>query len=135
VGYKPKRTVYKLDFSETEYAGLEVAMRAGSIDALLGLQELADQGQMTADEAKKMFAGFAGLLESWNVEDDDDRPVPATYEGVASQEPGFIGAIVRAFFANVAAAPPPLPGGSLSGGTSAAESTLGLDAASRSLQS
>jgi hypothetical protein len=135
VGYKPKRTVYKLDFSDTEYAGLEVAVRAGSIGQLLALQELAGQEEMTADEARQMFAGFAALLVSWNVEDDDDKPVPVTYEGVASQEPDFIKVIITAFYANVAGAPPPLPGASGSGGTSAAESTLGLAAASRSLPS
>ena len=80
-GYKPKRTVYKLDFSATEYAGLEVAMRAGSLGALLDLQELSEQGTLTADEARQMFAGFAELLVSWNVEDEDDKPVPATYRG------------------------------------------------------
>ena len=134
-GYKPKRTVYKLDFSETEYAGLEVAVRAGSIGDLLGLQELANADTMTAAEARKMFAGFAALLVSWNVEDDDDGPVPATYEGVASQEPDFIKAIVTAFFANVAGTPPPLPGASDSGATSEGVSTAGLAAASRSLRS
>ena len=135
MGYKPKRTVYKLDFSETEYAGLEVAVRAGSIEQLLALQELADRDAMTADEARQMFAGFAALLVSWNVEDDDDKPVPATYEGVASQEPDFIKVIITAFYANVAGTPPPLPDGSNSGGTSAEGLTAGLAGASRSLRS
>jgi hypothetical protein len=127
MGYKPKRTVYKLDFSETEYAGLEVAVRAGSIDDLLGLQELADQGALTAEEARQMFAGFAALLVSWNVEDDGDQPVPATYEGVASQEPDFIKAVVTAFFTNVAAAPPPLPGAS-NGGANPVEASIPMTA-------
>ena len=134
-GYKPKRTVYKLDFSATEYAGLEVAVRAGSIGDILGLQELASAGEMTAEEARQLFAGFAALLVSWNVEDDDDKPVPATYEGVASQEPDFVKVIVTAFFANVAGAPPPLPGASDSGTTSAEVSTAALASSSRSLRS
>ena len=135
MGYKPKRTVYKLDFSETEYAGLEVAVRAGSIGDLLALQELADADAMTADEARRMFAGFAALLVSWNVEDEDDGPVPVSYKGVASQEPDFIKAIITAFYANVAGTPPPLPGASDSGATSAEVSTAGLAASSRSLRS
>ena len=135
MGYKPKRTIYKLDFSQTEYAGLEVAVRAGSIGDLLGLQELAGAGEMTAEEARQMFAGFAALLVSWNVEDGDDKPVPATYEGVASQEPDFVKAIVTAFFVNVAGTPPPLPDGSNSGGNSVADSTAALANSSRSLRS
>jgi hypothetical protein len=130
MGYKPPKTVYKLDFSETEHAGLEVAVRAGAIGDLLALQELADQDALTAAEARQMFSGFASLLVSWNVEDDDGRPVPPGYEGVAAQETGFIKAIITAFYENVAAAPPPLPGTSSSGTTSPEAS---LAAASRSL--
>ena len=118
MGYKPKKTVYKLDFGDTELAGLEVAVRAGSIDQLLTLQELAAHEELTAGQARELFAGFASLLVEWNVETDDDKPVPVTYEGVASQEPDFIKEIVTAFFENVAAAPPPLPSGSPSGGSS-----------------
>ena len=117
-GYKPKKTVYKLDFSDTELAGLEAAVRAGSIDDLLALQELADHEELSAAEARQMFAGFASLLVSWNVETDDDEPVPVTYEGIASQEPDFIKDIITMFYATVAAAPPPLPPGSPSGGSS-----------------
>ncbi|HEY5396219.1 MAG TPA: hypothetical protein VIL16_12560 [Trebonia sp.] len=123
MGYKPKKTIYKLDFSDTELAGLEAAVRAGSIDQLLGLQELADHEELSAQQAREMFAGFAELLVSWNVETEDDRPVPVTYEGVASQEPDFIKEIIAAFYANVAAAPPPLPGASPSGGSSPGELT------------
>lgn len=125
--YKPKRTIYKLDFSETQYAGLEVTVRAGSIGDLLVLQEFADRDELTANEAKKMFAGFAALLISWNVVADDDKPVPATYEGVASQEADFIKAIITAFYANVAAAPPPLPGAS-NGGASPLEASIPMTA-------
>ena len=118
MGFKPKKTVYKLDFSDTPLAGLEAAVRAGSIDQLLALQELADHEELTADEARQMFAGFASLLVSWNVETDGDDPVPVTYEGIASQEPDFIKDIITMFYATVAAAPPPLPPGSPSGGSS-----------------
>ena len=135
MGYKPKRTIYKLDFSQTEYAGLEVAVRAGSIGDLLALQDLAGAGETTAEEARQMFAGFAALLVSWNVDDDNDKPVPTTYEGVASQEPDFIKTIVTAFFANVAGAPPPLPDGSNSGANSEGAPIPGLAESSRSLRS
>ena len=82
-----------------------------------------------------MFAQFAALLVSWNVEDDDGAPVPATLEGVLTQEPAFVQSVIRMWVENITQAPPPLPGGSRSGGTSAAESTLGLAASSRSLPS
>ena len=118
MGYKPPKTIFKLDFSATEYAGLEVAMRAGTIAQALELDELISVDTMTGDEVKQLMAKFAALLVSWNVETEDDEPVPATFDGVMTQEPDFIKAVATAYFENTAAAPPPLPGTSPSGATS-----------------
>ena len=38
MGYKPPKTVYKLDFSETEYAGLEVTVRSAPVGQLMDLE-------------------------------------------------------------------------------------------------
>ena len=134
MGYKPRRTVYKLDFSETEHAGLEVTIRSAPIEQLLALEEFGEQDGLGADAARDMFRQFASLLVSWNVEDDDGQPVPATYEGVITQEPEFIQELIRMWLVNMTQAPPPLPAGSSSGATSPEEQTLGLDASSRSLR-
>ena len=122
MGYKPQRTLYKLNFAETEYAGLEVTVRSPTIQALLDLQDLADLPALSGDQVREMFRGFAQMLISWNVEDDDDTPVPATYEGVITQDPDFIKMIILAWQDNVASAPPPLQTGSPNGGNPQEES-------------
>lgn len=133
-GYKPKRQLVELDFSETEHAGLEVTTRKISVDALLGfvdLLEKADQmggADLKPEDAKvvaDLFARFAQVLVSWNVLADDDSPVPATAEGIGSLDFDFVMQIITAWFVSVTAAPPPLKGGSPNG--SSPEASLPMD--------
>ena len=132
-GFEPPSSGQKLDFSETAYAGLEVTMDAVSLGDLLDIQDLAEQAS-AGSAARQLLSRFAAALESWNVT-RDGRPVPPTLEGVLSQDAAFVLAVVQAWQQGMAAAPPPLPGGSPSGGSSAEGSMPGLAAASRSLQS
>lgn len=135
-GFEPPSSGQKLDFSETAYAGLEVTMDAVSLGALLDIQDLADAAAdgLAGAALRKLIARFSGCLESWNVT-KNGQPVAPDYDGVLSQDAAFVLAIVRAWQQGLFEAPPPLPGGSGSGGSSAEESTLGLAAASRSLRS
>lgn len=129
MGYEPPSVGLKLDFSDTPYTGLEVTMGAISLGQLLEIEELTEQGG-----TRGLIERFADCLEAWNVTKGGE-PVPASLDGVLSQDPEFILAIVLAWQRNIASAPPPLPPGSPSGGNSAEESTLGLAGSSRSLQS
>ena len=129
MGYEPPSTGLKLDFSDTPYAGLEVTMGAASLGQILDIEELAEDGK-----TRPMVERFADCLESWNVT-RSGQPVPADLDGVLSQDPNFILAIVLAWQRNVATAPPPLPDALSSGGTSAEESIPGLAGSSRSLRS
>ena len=133
VGFAPPSSGQKLDFSETAYAGLEVTMGALSLGELLDIQDLADEAA-AGRAVRQLLVKFAGCLESWNVT-RDGRPVAADLDGVLAQDAAFVLAIVQAWQQGMAAAPPPLPGGSGSGGNSAAESTLGLAGSSRSPRS
>jgi len=129
-GFEPPSSGQKLDFSDTAYAGLEVSMDAVSLGDLLDIQDLAEEAS-AGSAARELIRKFADALESWNVT-KGGRPVEPDYEGVLSQDAAFILAIIQSWQQGMAQAPPPLPGGSDSGGSSAAESTLGLAAASRS---
>jgi hypothetical protein len=152
-GYKPNRTFHVLDFSETELAGLEITARASSVEDLLKLvgvagqlrtldqqmKALADGDDADMDELQKqlrsIFAPFARVLKSWNVLDDDGEPVPATLDGLLSQELEFVSQVIEAYVSALAAAPPPLQGNSPSGASSPEETALDLAAASKSLPS
>jgi len=127
-GFEPPSSGQKLNFSETAYAGLEVTMDALTLGELLDIQDLADEAA-AGRTARQLLVKFAGCLESWNVT-KLGKPVPADLGGVLAQDAAFILAIVQAWQQGMAQAPPPLPGGSGSGGSSAAESTLGLGGAS-----
>jgi hypothetical protein len=145
-GYKPKRTLYKLDFSETEHAGLEITARGTSMDGLLRLMEIADEldgieeldsladAGKIAEKMGELFAPFARVLVAWNVIDDDDRPVPANLEGLMSQEPEFVGFVLSKYCQAMTQAPPPLPASLPSGGTSP-EELAAMAASSSALQS
>jgi hypothetical protein len=132
-GFEPPSSGQKLDFSDTAYAGLEVTMDAISLGDLLDIEDLAE-GVAAGAAARELCARFAKCLESWNVTRKGE-PVPPTMEGLLTQDAAFVLALVRSWQQGMAVAPPPLPGGSPSGGSSAEASTLGLDAASRSLPS
>jgi hypothetical protein len=129
MGYEPPSTGLKLDFSETQYAGLEVTMGPLSLGQLLEIEELSEK-----EGTRGLVTLFVDVLESWNVTRQGD-PVPADLAGVLSQDPDFVLAIINAWQRNVASAPPPLPDGSDSGGNSGEESTLALAGSSRSLPS
>ena len=137
MGYKPKRTLYNLTFEDPELEGLKVTTKSLPVDSLLEMLELADQADgekpdMAAIE--KLLGRFARVLVSWNVEEDDDTPVPATKEGLLGQDIDFLLQIITAWAKAMVQAPPPLPGASPSGATSPEES-LQLASQSSSLPS
>lgn len=123
-GFEAPETTLDLDFSDTPYKGLKIAVAAGTNGEFLDLQDLAGAG-----ENRQMFRRFAALLRNWNVT-RKGVPVPATYEGLLTLEPTFTEMIITVFMKNVTSAPPPLNGNSPSGTTSPEEL---LAAASRSL--
>ena len=137
MGYTPTRTLYKLDFSETEHAGLEVTTRSMSIDGLLkiaGLVESADTDAPDGSEMADLFRRFAAVLVSWNVEDDDGRPVAAGFDGLMSQDVPFVLSVITQWIVAMSQAPRPLPASSPPGEPTPEES-LGLASQSSPLPS
>jgi hypothetical protein len=109
VGFKRERTVYKLTFSETELDGLEVEASSVSTGTLMKLMKLAveigDNGKTSGTDITAMdelFTGFTNALQSWNLEDDDGSPVPATLDGLYAQDLDVAMPIVMAWINAVA---------------------------------
>lgn len=121
MGYKRKLKLYNLKFED--HPGLEVTMKGLSIDGFMSLARQAagmqgrDLAAMEGPELEKamdqidgLFTRFAKSLKTWNLEDDDDGyPVPATLEGVRSQDLGFILEIIMAWMDAIASVDTPLP--------------------------
>lgn len=124
MGYKAKK--YHLTFDEsTGHDGLEATMRSISTANLLLIQKLGS-GFNAANLDPEAFEQLVKILSDsmieWNVEDDDDQPVPTTVEGILSQDPDLIMTIITVWTTAAGGIKAPLGGGSTSGGKSLEES-------------
>jgi len=99
MGFRPKRTPFKLDFSGTECEGLEITVRPVPQAVMVDVIEAMGSGDLAA--AKHMYATFAYALESWNVEDDDGTPVTADLDGLMAQDSRFVTAVIQAWTAAI----------------------------------
>ncbi|MFI8301571.1 hypothetical protein ACIGCZ_37315 [Streptomyces nigra] len=113
MGYRPKRRVYALDFTGTDWEGLEVSMRGMTVGEELDLAGNDISAALIVEELTKR-------LISWNVEDEEGRPVPTTMDGVRTQDGAMILAILDALRQANSGVPAPLPETSPSGETSPA---------------
>jgi hypothetical protein len=125
VGFKAKHKTYKLIFEDEEFEGLEVLARSlplGSFMDTIGAMptpaEALDPSRLTAEQrgaVGDMFAEFARALVSWNLEDDDGEPVPATLDGLQAQDIDFVMRIITAWMDALGGIPAPLAGRSTAG--------------------
>lgn len=135
MGFKAKKKLYRLIFADEDMAGLEVTMTSVPMGDLLKLQQL-DPKSASNDpkEFRELLEIFAGAMLEWNLEDDDDQPVPISVDAFLKQDLDFIFEIIKAWSDAVAGVSAPLDGGSTSGGTSL-EASIPMDVSSPSLSS
>lgn len=105
MGYKVKRPVYKVVFEEGhEYHGVEVKLRGVGMGRLLKLGKMVskvdtdDIDAMISLLEEDFFREVAASLISWNLEDENDEPIPATYESLVDDDllpPGLILTVVK----------------------------------------
>lgn len=124
-GYRHQARVYKLTFED--YPGLEITTKSVSTGRLMKLMRMAvrlqdkdvsDASGLTEEDAEAvdaLFSGFAQALVSWNLEDEDGNPVPATKEGVYDQDFDFILSLINDWIGVVSGTPGDLGKGSNSG--------------------
>ncbi|MDN3244165.1 hypothetical protein [Streptomyces sp. ZSW22] len=105
MGYRPKRRIFRLDFSGTDWEGLEVSMRGLTVGEELELGDL--RGQQGG--GTRWFEILTGLLVEWNVEDDQGNPVPTTFDGVRTQDSAMVMAILDALQTAASGVSDPLP--------------------------
>jgi hypothetical protein len=129
MGFTPRSTVYVLEFEGTDYEGLVVRMRASKLGALFEGSDLAAASQRLAtsvttnavpapedvDMMTGQFVTLADHLVSWNIEDDDKAPVPATLDGLKTLEIPLIRRIAQAWQSAMGDVAPPLSNSSSSG--------------------
>lgn len=136
MGYVRQRKTYRLQFEDEELKGLVVKVRSTSVGNLLdvlGLLTVAEEdfGAEDVKRLEKLFVAFSDALVEWNVEEEGGAAVPATYEGVRSQDNDFILDIARVWTEAMTGVPAPL-GQPLPNGKPSAEPSLPMEALSPS---
>lgn len=122
MGYQPGRRTYVLQFEDRD--GLEVKTSSCSTAELLDISNLMDQikGQSDMNALAELAPRFEKVLQSWNVEDDNGEPVPATAAGLLGLEHHFGIEIVDAWVTVLLGVPDPLEQPSDDGSLSLVES-------------
>lgn len=145
MGFTPKRTVYTLDFTDTELDGLVVKARSVSVGDLLEFTAMADLAErLTGGEEAQaadgkevmrvvgdLLGNFADVLREWNLVDEDGNAVPRTVEGLRSLEFRHAMLIITTWTRAASDVPVPLSSGS-SGGAPPLELSIPMDASSAS---
>jgi hypothetical protein len=133
MGYEPKKKTFNLLFEGDEFDGLQVRTSSPSLGALRKITSLSEAGASDTDALDPMIRLFAELLVDWNVTCEGE-PVPATEDGLNSQDSEFVMNLIKAWGQQMrrnTQVPAPLDetstGGSLSGVPS-----LPMDPSSRS---
>lgn len=135
MGYKRAKKVYNLVFADPDMEGLEVKARSMPLGDLMAMADTIDNiDKATIGDVDGMLAKFAEVLVSWNLEDDDDMPVPTTLDGLKSQDQEFVFAVVVSYINAVTGVSAPLPQTSPGGEPSLAAS-IPMDVSSPSLAS
>jgi hypothetical protein len=136
MGYRREPKIYKLVFADPDMEGLIVRAKSTSVRQFLEIQAMADATE-ASDGVKGMqtlFATFAGVLVSWNLEDENGQELPTTVDTLLEQEFGFVMQIVMAWIEAVAGVPDKL-GKASTGGSPLLEASLPMEPLSISLAS
>jgi hypothetical protein len=135
-GFRRKRRTIKIIF-QGDLDGLEITAHSVSMDTFLEFEELSnryfggktgrdEKADMAIQSFRKMLDMFASVLVSWNLEDEDGKPVPATREELGREDPGFVFDVIVKWMEAAAGVSAPLSETSSSGETSA-ELSLPMD--------
>lgn len=140
MGFKAPKKVYRLVFAEgDDLHGLEVRAVAPAFGEFLDIAKLGDLANTDLkaediDKVRPMFDMFLGCVRSWNLEDDDDRPLPVDYASLLTLDLPVIMRLVDAWMRAVATVDTPLAKPSGDGATFP-EAVLPMEPLSPSLAS
>ena len=88
-----------LVFQEPEYAGIHIEARLDvDLKTFLDLQSLAGASDSDPDDLRAAFSMFGDeILDSWNLEDEDGRVLPADADGFLSLPPALATKVLGAW--------------------------------------
>jgi hypothetical protein len=101
MSYVRKRKLYPLDFTGTGLEGLTMVMRGMTVQESLQLSHLRDLGSASTEkleeELLKLFAFVAGKIESWDMVEEDGRPIEPSAEALLELDAGDAFAAIEAW--------------------------------------
>jgi len=115
MGYRKVPTIHTLEFSGT-YDGLVVRLKGtkfGKVRRMISLLEEDDKNDIVLDEILDLLAEN---LVSWNLEEEDGSPVPATKDALNDLEFPMVTEIVNRWLEGMTGPSEELGKGSSSGG-------------------
>jgi hypothetical protein len=116
MGYRKIPTIYTLA-NLPEEDGLIVRMRAIRIGKVRSLMKAMSSQSESDESLDEMFALLLEGLVSWNLEDENGVPVPATAESLDEMELPFVMTILEAWLTQMTGPDEGLGKGSGSGAT------------------
>lgn len=130
MGYKAQRRILVIrEWPDETLAGLEVKARSVKTGEFLQFGKAMTRAQAAGLTAEDGVAAVDGLLElfarslvSWNLEDEEGNPVPATLAGLLDQDNDWTQRVIMTWLEAVGGAPGPLGQRSTGGETSLAAS-------------
>lgn len=89
MGYKRQRKTLSLRFEDEP--GLEVLARSVSLRKFLDILEGVDRltSSPKREDVEGLFKEFAERVISWNLEDEDDKPVPVGADAILDEDLDF----------------------------------------------
>lgn len=135
MGFKLVRKGYALKFADgSPLDGATVVMSGLSVGQVVKAREQmraaqGDQGpEAKADGILQTLATLAENLVSWDLEEEDETPIPANEDGVMSLELPVAFSIFHAWMGAVSTVDTPLPNASSDGETHPLEASIPMEA-------
>jgi hypothetical protein len=97
MAFQRKRKVYRLDFSGTEYDGLEVRVQGLTTGEYLELVSLTGSSGDSENETEQLLKLFATHLVAWNLQDEEGEPVSSDFAGIKANDLAMNMAIINAW--------------------------------------
>lgn len=85
MGFQRKRKIYRLDFTGTDYDGLDVRVEGLTTGEYLELVALTGSSGESENETEQLLKLFAKHLIAWNLE-EENVPVGTSFEGVKTND-------------------------------------------------
>ena len=102
MGHKRQRKTLSLRFEDEP--DLEILARSCSVRRFLWALRVADKmsaGSLPQEEVEEFAHWFAGRIISWNLDDDDDQPIPVSADYLLDEDIDWAAKVVMGWVSGI----------------------------------